>query len=761
MRLPRRPSFAVASLVATTLCALILFDAAVAQSAPRQRFTATGRVAIQVDINGLFATVLADGTLKPASNTVGAAEQFEVYDLGTGLFALKSVANGRFLGAEASHPIVANRGSIGEAAAFRRLGGERMAVRLRAVGAKAVVCAAEAGAGALVASRRCPHALELLRVENVRVQPPPSFALTSPVPGSILQATSVTFTWDSPGDDAWINVGTMPGASDIYASGSLGQVTAHTATGLPLNGSTLFVQVGRRVGTLVERANAEYVASVRKGVAVITDFADRRLEDWTGSGMTQVADLSAQLRSMESHWAWLSRGLETYRWDIVRIQLSQPAVENAYDGWVAFRDAAVTLARQQIRTADYDVNSDGVIDAMWLIVSSGDKPVPFAIGGASRNAGANLFVDGQASGSVIARATGNFNHELAHCLGLPDMYGTYSTMNKLTFMNDSWALPPQDFSAYERVTLGWVHPQVVTATTRRVELPTAADHLAAVMVPTGHAAEYFLIEYRDRPEVGYGSAAPDDYKGLAVYHVWDGSSMWQDPPIVKLEPADGEIQPNQPLDPDDFAYPENPRLLRPMIVRSYDGDGDEVFRITNVTWGGDGLLFDIVVAPPRTDEAPTNLLTNPSFEVGGTDGPSGWSTGSFVPNDASFVWPSAAVSNGNVSAALESVSGNDLWWSQTVALVEGEHYRLCGALKGEAIQGVQGDVGANISVLGGFIRSDAISGSFDWTTRCVDFVAGAPQAEVACRLGFYGSTARGKLWCDALTLEHAHMRSAF
>ena len=93
MRLPRRPSFAVASLVATTLCALILFDAAVAQSAPRQRFTATGRVAIQVDINGLFATVLVDGTLKPASNTVGAAEQFEVYDLGTGLFALKSVAS--------------------------------------------------------------------------------------------------------------------------------------------------------------------------------------------------------------------------------------------------------------------------------------------------------------------------------------------------------------------------------------------------------------------------------------------------------------------------------------------------------------------------------------------------------------------------------------------------------------------------------------------------------------------------------------------
>ena len=162
-------------------------------------------------------------------------------------------------------------------------------------------------------------------------------------------------------------------------------------------------------------------------------------------------------------------------------------------------------------------------------------------------------------------------------------------MNKLTFMNDSWALPPQDFSAFERVKLGWVHPQVITATTRRVSnCRRRHENLAAVMVPTGHAAEYFLIELRDRPEGGYGSAAPDDYRGLAVYHVLEGSSMWQDPPIVKLEPADGDIVPNSPLDPHDFVYPENPALLRPMAVRSYYGDGDEVFRISNVARGDDG-----------------------------------------------------------------------------------------------------------------------------------------------------------------------------
>jgi hypothetical protein len=32
--------------------------------------------------------------------------------------------------------------------------------------------------------------------------------------------------------------------------------------------------------------------------------------------------------------------------------------------------------------------------------------------------------------------------------------GTYATMNKLTVMNDSWAQPSLEFSAYERVKLG-------------------------------------------------------------------------------------------------------------------------------------------------------------------------------------------------------------------------------------------------------------------------------------------------------------------
>jgi M6 family metalloprotease-like protein len=431
----------------------------------------------------------------------------------------------------------------------------------------------------------------------------PFLSLTAPAPGGVLPGTTVTFEWSGSGDEFWLNVGTAPGGSDLYASASLGQAMRHTVARLPLNGAPVYVQLLRRIGTTIDALDVQYTAAIRRGLAVITDFRDRHLEDFTGAGMKNEEDVARQLRAMEDHWAFLSRGVERIRWEIIRIELPYNSPDSDPDpfhgDWVAFRNAAATEILKQVAIADYDVNHDGALDAAWLIVAHGGLDIESALGGSSRNLNVNMFVDGQASLSVTSGATGNFNHELGHLLGLRDTYGAYDTLHGLTLMSFSWPVPPPDFSAFERVALGWVAPQVITQTTRGVRLPSANDALAAVMIPTSRPDEYFLIEYRRRPDSGYGSSYFLPYNGLAVYHVLEGSNNNRNPPLVKLEPADGSNTYDGVLHLDDFVSPDNAALLRPMVVRSYYGDRPEVFRIENVAWptdGGGGILFDIVVA---------------------------------------------------------------------------------------------------------------------------------------------------------------------
>jgi extracellular elastinolytic metalloproteinase len=71
--------------------------------------------------------------------------------------------------------------------------------------------------------------------------------LTSPTPGSILPSGPVTFTWSSNGSlvNNWMLwVGTSPGASNLYYSGTLAStVTSAVVTGLPQNSSTLYARL--------------------------------------------------------------------------------------------------------------------------------------------------------------------------------------------------------------------------------------------------------------------------------------------------------------------------------------------------------------------------------------------------------------------------------------------------------------------------------------------------------------------------------------
>jgi hypothetical protein len=281
--------------------------------------------------------------------------------------------------------------------------------------------------------------------------------------------------------------------------------------------------------------------------------------------------------------------------------------------------------------------------------------------------------------------------------------------------------------------------------------------MQAVRVPGARQSEYFLIEYRRRPAAGFGSAAEVAYDGLTVLHALDGSAQQVDPPLLKLEPADGSIAPTSAPTLSDFFYPGNAAMRLRAVFRSYFG-GKEVFRFSHLKRTSDGgLAFDIEVAPKASQ---VNLLANPSFERGSGKRPEGWKSDAYQPS-AVFRLEKGIAKSGMYSASIAATAPNDARWVQAASgLKPGRSYALCGWLRGkDIITGPAAVVGANVSVMNGYSRSWSKSGTFPWTESCAIFKAEAASVQVACRLGFYGSTVTGKLWCDDMSLTE--IRSAF
>jgi YVTN family beta-propeller protein len=75
-------------------------------------------------------------------------------------------------------------------------------------------------------------------------------AMQSPTPGSTLSSSSVAFTW-SAGTGAtgyWLDIGSAAGGNQYYQSGNLGGALTTTASGLPTDGSTVYVTLYSLVG---------------------------------------------------------------------------------------------------------------------------------------------------------------------------------------------------------------------------------------------------------------------------------------------------------------------------------------------------------------------------------------------------------------------------------------------------------------------------------------------------------------------------------
>jgi hypothetical protein len=158
-----------------------------------------------------------------------------------------------------------------------------------------------------------------------------------------------------------------------------------------------------------------------------------------------------------------------------------------------------------------------------------------------------------------------------------------------------------------------------------------------------------------------------------------------------------------------------------------------------------GVILTLAAAQQPT-VTKANLLTNPSFE----DGLNGWSFAAHEKRGTIAV-DTVEKHDGKNSIRIDNPAGDDSFLQQTVTVKPKTRYRLTGYLKTKDV--VVKGTGANISLAGGFERTEAFDGKQNWKKVSFEFDSGALDTiKIGPRLGHYSNMAMGTAWFDDLQL---------
>ncbi|NOZ07954.1 MAG: M6 family metalloprotease domain-containing protein, partial [FCB group bacterium] len=241
-------------------------------------------------------------------------------------------------------------------------------------------------------------------------------------------------------------------------------------------------------------------------------------------------------------------------WDLVR-QMIRAAVDDA--------------EAQGVDWTQYDNDGDGNVDALNVI---------HAGFGAEEGDGSNVWSHRWSLGSYAVTYDGvtindytinpekqgmnnspgivNIGvvcHEFGHALGLPDLYDTdYSSSGIGTWGlmaggswggNGSSAWYPAHFSAWSKVTLGWVDPIIITEGSISLEIPNVEENpVIYKMNGIGPNYEYFLFE--NRQKIHFDQTLTNS--GMLIWHIDNSMGGNQNDWHYKvdLEQADGNFDLN-------------------------------------------------------------------------------------------------------------------------------------------------------------------------------------------------------------------------
>ena len=124
---------------------------------------------------------------------------------------------------------------------------------------------------------------------------------------------------------------------------------------------------------------------------------------------------------------------------------------------------------------------------------------------------------------------GTICHEYSHCFGLPDFYyGNYSVLHNWDVMDyglyNGMGFRPCNYSAHERMLMGWLTPTELTSGITITDMPALVDEPKAYLIRNdGEENEYYIVE--NRQQRGWDEQLPGS--GIIIFHVDYDEDIWE------------------------------------------------------------------------------------------------------------------------------------------------------------------------------------------------------------------------------------------
>lgn len=326
----------------------------------------------------------------------------------------------------------------------------------------------------------------------------------------------------------------------------------------------------KRMRRLPGRHNAGEASSItgeKKGLIILVNFSDVSLQPAHDDALYQrIANeknfsYGSFKGSMHDYFYDQSQGKFELSFDVVGpVTTSNPQAyygandDNGYDSHPAeMVIEALKLADPQVNYADYDWNSDGVVEQVYLVYAGMGE----ADGGAAstiwpqewRLSEAAYYGDGsgpqtldgvridtyacgsELNGEADIDGIGTMCHEFSHCLGYPDLYdadysggqgmGYWDLMSSGCYNDNGYR--PAGYTSYERWVAGWETPTELTYTQSISNMEALQNGGGAYIIYNkGNRNEFFLLE--NRQKVGWDASLPG--AGLLILHVDYDASAW-------------------------------------------------------------------------------------------------------------------------------------------------------------------------------------------------------------------------------------------